>query len=98
MINSTDLRVNLWSEVTKPQGGNPLAHPIAQSNASLPPVKKISWEEMQKQPEKGLCFNYNDQFTSGHRCQVNHMFVIEAEAEGTESKTIESFYPVEGDE
>lgn len=80
-------RINSRLKATKPQGGNPLAHPIAQSNASLPPIKKISWEEMQKRREKGLCFNCNDRFTSGYRCQVNHMFVIEAEAKGTESKT-----------
>lgn len=33
-------RRNLRPEVTEPQGGNSLAHPIARSNASLPPVKK----------------------------------------------------------
>ena len=69
---------------------------IARSNASLLTLKKMSWEEMQKHCENGLCFNYNDRFTSGHRCQVSHMFVIEAEAEGKESKTANFFSLAEG--
>jgi hypothetical protein len=40
-------------------------------------MKKLSWEEMQKRREKGLCFGCNKKFTLGHRCQTPQAFVIE---------------------
>ena len=42
------------------------------------PTKRLSWEEMQKRREKGLCFNCNEKFALGHRCQVPQVFFIEA--------------------
>lgn len=30
-------------------------------------VKKLSWEELQRQRERGLCFYYNDKFTPNHK-------------------------------
>jgi hypothetical protein len=41
-------------------------------------AKKLSWEEMQKRREKGLCFGCNEKFTPGHRCQKPQAFFIEA--------------------
>jgi hypothetical protein len=41
-------------------------------------AKKLSWEEMQKRREKGLCFGCNEKFTPGHRCQKPQTFLIEA--------------------
>jgi hypothetical protein len=41
-------------------------------------AKKLSWEEMQKRREKGLCFGCNDKFTPGHRCQKPQAFFISA--------------------
>lgn len=52
---------------------------IQRSNVSLPPMKKLSWEAKQKRREKGLCFNCDERFTPGHRCEVKHLFIIEAE-------------------
>ena len=48
-------------------------------------VKKLSWDEMQKMREKGLCFNCNERYTSGHRCTVPRLFIIETEAEDNDS-------------
>jgi hypothetical protein len=41
-------------------------------------AKKLSWEEMQKRREKGLCFSCNEKFTPGHHCQTPQAFFIEA--------------------
>lgn len=40
-------------------------------------VKKLSWEEMQKKREKGLCFNCDEKFTQGHRCKISQVYLIE---------------------
>jgi hypothetical protein len=40
--------------------------------------KKLSWEEMHKRREKGLCFGCNERFTSGHQCQKSQVLFIEA--------------------
>jgi hypothetical protein len=45
-------------------------------------MKKLSWEAMQKRRKKGLCFNWDERFTLGHRCEVKHLFIIEVEPEG----------------
>jgi hypothetical protein len=49
--------------------------------SAQPAVKKISWEEMQKRRENGLCFNCNKRYIPGHRCAVPHVFIIEADPE-----------------
>lgn len=41
------------------------------------PVKRISWEEMPKCSEKGLCFSCNEKYTPGHRCLTPQICVIE---------------------
>jgi hypothetical protein len=41
-------------------------------------AKRLSWEEMQKRREKGLCFSCNEKFTPGHRCQKPQAFLLEA--------------------
>ncbi|CAA0829312.1 Unknown protein, partial [Striga hermonthica] len=40
-------------------------------------VKRLSWEEMQRRREKGLCFNCDEKFTPGHRCKERRSFFIE---------------------
>lgn len=42
------------------------------SEAKSPPlgVNKLSWEEMQSQRKKSLCFNCNERFTPGYKYKV----------------------------
>ncbi|KAF3952555.1 hypothetical protein CMV_021899, partial [Castanea mollissima] len=40
-------------------------------------TRKISWEEMQKQREKGLCFSCNEKCTPGHRCAASQALLTE---------------------
>ncbi|KAH9768883.1 hypothetical protein KPL71_011779 [Citrus sinensis] len=45
------------------------------------PIKKLSWEEMQRRRAQGLCFNCNDKFTAGHKCTKPQLLILEAEDE-----------------
>jgi hypothetical protein len=54
---------------------NPVARMYSYGNA-----KELSWEEMHKRREKGLCFGCNDKFTPGHQCQNTQVLFIEFEA------------------
>ena len=40
-------------------------------------TRKISWEEMQKRREKGLCFSCNEKYTPGHRYAASQALLIE---------------------
>ncbi|XP_052204119.1 uncharacterized protein LOC127809399 [Diospyros lotus] len=54
--------------------------PQAMSNKSIPPgVRRLSWDEMQKRREQGLCFNCNKKFTPGHKCKKAQAFLIECD-------------------
>ncbi|XP_022875701.1 uncharacterized protein LOC111394166 [Olea europaea var. sylvestris] len=64
----------------------PATAPTAPRQVVGSPVKRISWEEMQRRQEKALCFNCNDRFTHGHKCKVPQLFFIE----GGEVKESES--------
>lgn len=32
------------------------------------PLKRLTWDEMQKRRSLGLCFNCDERFTIGHKC------------------------------
>ncbi|KAL6342714.1 hypothetical protein AAG906_013120 [Vitis piasezkii] len=40
-------------------------------------IKKLSWDEMQKRRAQGLCFNCNERFTPGHKCQAPQLMLLE---------------------
>ena len=45
--------------------------------STLATIKRISWDEMQKRRAQGLCFDCNNKFTPGHRCQVPQLMILE---------------------
>ena len=49
-------------------------HPIP-ANAT----KRLSWDEMQKRRAQGLCFNCNDKFTPGHKCQGPQLLLLDCQ-------------------
>ncbi|XP_052172235.1 uncharacterized protein LOC127788163 [Diospyros lotus] len=53
-------------------------------------VKRLSWVEMQKRCEQGLCFNCNEKFTPSHKCKVAQSFLIEAKDPQKKEKNEES--------
>ena len=40
-------------------------------------MKRLSWEEMQKQRTQGLCFNCDEKFTMGHKCKGPQLLVLD---------------------
>ncbi|KAL9444043.1 hypothetical protein AB3S75_017259 [Citrus x aurantiifolia] len=46
----------------------PPLHTLASKPTGGGLVKRLTWEEMQHRKEKGLCFNCNERFTPGHKC------------------------------
>ncbi|KAA8517478.1 hypothetical protein F0562_017771 [Nyssa sinensis] len=70
------------SEVKK---GEPLNRSAATNRPTLP-VRKMSPAEIAERREKGLCYNCNEKFSSGHRCRK--LFVIEACREDDDSDVI----------
>ena len=54
------------------------------------PMKRLAWEEMQRRHAQGLCFNCNDKFTTGHKCQVPRLLLLEGHIETNEEVTVEN--------
>ncbi|XP_052203138.1 uncharacterized protein LOC127808607 [Diospyros lotus] len=73
-----------------PKPKPPLAPQPAASKHIPPGVKRLSWDEMQKRHEQGLCFNCNEKFTPGHKCKVAQSFLIEVKEPPEEEEYEES--------
>lgn len=69
----------------------PTARTPATRTYSSGTAKKLSWEEMQKRREKGLCFGCNEKFTPGHRCQKPQAFWIKSFVPTDEPEEVEVF-------
>jgi len=41
------------------------------------PIRRLTWEEMQRRRAQNLCFNCNDQFTAGHKCREPRILMLE---------------------
>ena len=48
------------------------------------PVKRLTREDMQRRCAQGLCFNCNDKFTAGHRCQGPQLLLLEGHTKTNE--------------
>jgi hypothetical protein len=49
----------------------------ATSMAPTTPIRRLTWEEMQRRRAQNLCFNYNDRFTTGHKCREPRILMLE---------------------
>ncbi|XP_035544589.1 uncharacterized protein LOC118347983 [Juglans regia] len=56
----------------------PPSLPPANRAAPVAPVRRLSWEEMQRRRLQGLCFNCNERFTTGHKCQGPRILLLES--------------------
>lgn len=73
---SRQRKFNRSSPSTQPAPG-PLSIPIKTSA----PIKKLTWDEMQKRRAQGLCFNCNEKFTFGHKCQRPQLLLLEGDGD-----------------
>ena len=48
------------------------------------PIKRLTWDEMQRRHAQRLCFNCNDKFTVGHRCQGPQLLLLEGHTKTNE--------------
>jgi hypothetical protein len=53
-------------------------------------VKRLSWDEMQKRRTHGLCFNCEEKFTPGHRCNGPQLLLLEGYCEYPDGDDIKS--------
>ena len=60
-----------------PSAQAPLALPPPTRASPAAPIRRLSWDEMQKRRAQGLCFNCNDRFTAGHKCNKPHLLLLE---------------------
>ena len=68
------MRPSIFNRSPPPQNFNNRASPAV-------PIKRLSWEEMQRRRAQGLYFNCNDKFTAGHKCTKAQLLILEAEDE-----------------
>jgi len=69
------------------------APPVRASLALLPstsathvaPIRRLSWDEMQRRRLQGLCFNCNERFTARHKCQGAKLLMLEGHDEDDEA-------------
>ncbi|XP_026398913.1 uncharacterized protein LOC113294751 [Papaver somniferum] len=59
-----------------------------------PPIKKLSYAEMRKRREKGLCYNCNEVFQAGHKCLKQRIYMLADDDE--ESTLYGEESPIEG--
>lgn len=52
--------------------GNQAAQPTPAN-----PIRRLSWEEIQRRRAQNLCFNCNERFTAGHKCQGSRILMLE---------------------
>ena len=52
--------------------------PISTSTKPAFPVKRLSWEEMQRRRAMGLCFKCDDKFAASHKCRGPQLLLLEA--------------------
>lgn len=63
-----------------------LALPAPNPNTSLP-IQWLSPIEMQARKAKGLCYNCDDRFHTGHRCKTKQFLLLLADEEPSDSTT-----------
>lgn len=50
------------------------------------PMKRLTWDEMQKRRAQGLCFHCDEKLTPGHRCQGPQLLILDGNLEETEDE------------
>jgi hypothetical protein len=58
---------------------------LSPSTTHVAPIRRLSWDEMQRRRLQGLCFNCNECFTAEHRCQGAKLLMLEGHDEDDEA-------------
>lgn len=63
--------------------------PSAAKFSTTSPMKRLTWDEMQRKRAQGLCFNCEDKFTPGHRCKGPQLLLLEGSNESSDDEATE---------
>ncbi|KAA8546385.1 hypothetical protein F0562_002876 [Nyssa sinensis] len=59
---------------------------------SASPMKRLTWDEMQKKRAQGLCFNCDEKFVPGHKCKRPQLLLLEGNYDESETDDEERAY------
>ena len=76
----------------------PTIAPVTASAKPAFPVKRLSWEEMQRRRAMGLCFNCDDKFAAGHKCRGPQLLLLEAAGDNNNNLSYEEMTEEKPDE
>ncbi|KAF3456106.1 hypothetical protein FNV43_RR00753 [Rhamnella rubrinervis] len=54
------------------------------------PIRRLSWEQMQRKRKQGLCFYCNEYFTPGYRCRKSQLLLLEGHNDESDTFVEES--------
>jgi hypothetical protein len=71
----------------------PRPKPVNPTTLSTPlKIQKLSWDEMLECQLKGLCYNYDDKYFSGHKCKEQNIFMAISEEISEEDEETPSMF------
>jgi len=91
-----DEQLNHQKRVTRSVNQTTADYPLPTRFKTAPPIKRLSWDEMQKRRAHGLCFNCEEKFTPGHRCRGPQLLLLEGCCEypnGDDTESSMEFQP-----
>lgn len=56
--------------------------------AATLPTQKLTYQEIRERREKGLCFSYDEKYTTGYRCKNQRMYHLEIAQEDDEDRSL----------
>ncbi|GJW40191.1 hypothetical protein Tco_0066036 [Tanacetum coccineum] len=58
---------------------SPIIHASSAGPTKNITMKRLTWDEIQKRRAQGLCFNYDEKFSVGHKCKGPQLRVMESD-------------------
>ncbi|XP_026416642.1 uncharacterized protein LOC113312098 [Papaver somniferum] len=55
---------------------------------TLPPIRRLTYAQMQKRKDKGLCYNCDEFYRHDHKCKTQHLFMLITDEDMEESDPI----------
>ncbi|XP_026416100.1 uncharacterized protein LOC113311482 [Papaver somniferum] len=74
---------NISSPITSPRLPKTFSASSSSSHTSKPPIKRLSYADMKARRDKGLCYNCDEVFSTGHKCVEQQVFMLAAEEDDT---------------
>lgn len=64
-------------KITRPFNRSSSDSPTPTKFKTASPMKRLTWDEMQKRRAQGLCFSCDEKFTPGHKCRGPLLLLLE---------------------